>query len=290
MKVITIYHNKGGVGKTTVAVNLAAAFRCREKRVLVIDMDSQANTTFATGLMSFLFEEEDTLRDAHIFHVLRYADEYPIEKVVRKSQSFNHPEIDVVPAHIDLVSIETRDLLKEIDAIHLQLLMKLEALKDAYDIVIIDAPPAWDLYAEIALIASDYLIIPSDFKPFANQGLKYVISFVKDINRRFADLRVKLGKKPLDIVGILPSKIHGRTRNSSKFIAVQEAITNKYPLKILETIITECVDLSSSLNRVITVGDSEIPAPQSIFRFKPNSNSAREFNDLVDELNWITQS
>lgn len=60
------------------------------------------------------------------------------------------------------MSIETRDLLKEIDAIHLQLLMRLEAIKNAYDIVIIDAPPAWDLYAEIALIASDYLITPSD--------------------------------------------------------------------------------------------------------------------------------
>lgn len=73
------------MGKTTVTVNLAAALRCREKRVLVIDMDAQANTTFATGLMNFMFKEEDTLRHAHIFHVLKYTDEYPIEKVVRKS-------------------------------------------------------------------------------------------------------------------------------------------------------------------------------------------------------------
>lgn len=70
MKTIAIYHNKGGVGKTTVAVNLAAALSQKGKRVLLIDIDSQANTTFATGLLKFQFEEDDDLKERNVYHLL----------------------------------------------------------------------------------------------------------------------------------------------------------------------------------------------------------------------------
>ena len=74
MKTIAIYHNKGGVGKTTVAVNLAAALSKKGKKVLLIDLDSQANTTFATGLIKFQFDEDDDLRDSNIYHLLESSD------------------------------------------------------------------------------------------------------------------------------------------------------------------------------------------------------------------------
>ncbi len=95
MKIIAVYHNKGGVGKTTVVVNLAAALSRKGKQVLVVDLDSQANTTYATGLIKFADEEQDDIKDRNILHVLRSEDVDPVQEVARKSQFASH-EIDVV--------------------------------------------------------------------------------------------------------------------------------------------------------------------------------------------------
>ena len=92
MKVIAVYHNKGGVGKTTTVVNLAAALSKKGNKVLVIDLDSQANTTFATGLVKFEDEEQDDLKDSNILQVLQSEDFYSIAEVARKS-NFCNPEI-----------------------------------------------------------------------------------------------------------------------------------------------------------------------------------------------------
>ncbi|MBC1218449.1 AAA family ATPase, partial [Nostoc sp. UCD120] len=131
MKTIAIYHNKGGVGKTTVAVNLAAALRKKGKRVLLIDIDSQANTTFATGLIKFQFDEEDDLRDSNIYHLLESGDFYLIPDVTRKSHYFNNPELDVIPAHINL--IEGQYKLNQIDASKTRLVTKLKKVEQEYD-------------------------------------------------------------------------------------------------------------------------------------------------------------
>jgi chromosome partitioning protein len=201
MKTIAIYHNKGGVGKTTVAINLAAALSQKGKRVLLIDIDSQANSTFATGLVKFQFDEEDDLRDKNVYHILESGDFNFIQDIAQKSQYFNNPEIDIIPSHITL--IEYQDKLNKIAASRARLVTKLKRVENNYDIVIIDTPPSRDLYAEVALIAADYLIIPSDLKPFANQGLPTVKSFVRQVN----EYREVIGKSPINIIGVLPSKI-----------------------------------------------------------------------------------
>jgi hypothetical protein len=121
MKTIAVYHNKGGVGKTTTVVNLAATFSKQGKKVLIIDMDSQANTTFATGLINFGDEEKDNLKDNYVYHLLANNEGYPVSQVARKSRFSNYP-IDVIPSHIHLMQHENE--LNQRDSTKINLLEK----------------------------------------------------------------------------------------------------------------------------------------------------------------------
>jgi cellulose biosynthesis protein BcsQ len=279
MKTIAIYHNKGGVGKTTTAVNLAAAFQNKGKRVLLIDIDAQANSTFSTGLIKFQFEEDDDLVNRNVFQLLESGEFNFIPEIVRKSNGFNTPEIDVVPAHISL--IDNQDRLTKLAASRFRLNTKLQKVEDDYDIVIIDAPPSRDIYAEIALIAADYLIIPSDMKPFANQGLTNVKYFISEVN----ETRTNIGKAPLQVLGVLASKI--LTNNQYlKFVfpRQKEAVTQRYGFPSLETVIYERVALSNCVNKTLPVGMIEIPDPKSIFEFDRDCDSVKEFRNLSYEV------
>lgn len=279
MQTIAIYHNKGGVGKTTTAINLAAAFRKMGQRVLLIDLDSQANSSFGTGLVKFQFEEEDDLVDRNVYQLLESVDFNFIPDLVRKSSGFNQPEIDVIPAHISL--IEKQSKLSAFVNTRWRLDKKIQQVKDDYDIVILDAPPARDLYAEIALIAADYLIIPSDMKPFANQGLNNVKSFISEVN----ETRSAIDKSPLEVLGVLASKILPNTRYlTHTFPRQRDSVINRYGFPILETIIYERVSLAHCVNQTISVGMFDIPNPTSIFEFDEACESAKEFRSLAQEV------
>ncbi|MFB2834678.1 AAA family ATPase [Floridanema evergladense] len=287
MKTIAVYHNKGGVGKTTVAVNLAAALSKKGKKVLLIDIDSQANSTFATGLIKFQFEEDDNLRDCNIYHLLESSDFYFVKDVAKKSNYFNTPEIDVIPSHINL--IEGQFKLNRMAATSInRLVTKLKKTDNDYDIVIIDTPPSRDLYAQVALTAADYLIIPSDLKPFANQGLSSVKNFIKEINEG----REAIGKPSINVMGVLPSKI----ATNQKFLQYtfpkqRNAIPEKYNLPLMETVIYERTVLSECTNKTITVGELQIPDPKSIMDYaevksyyQPAQAAASEFELLAIEV------
>jgi chromosome partitioning protein len=283
MKTIAIYHNKGGVGKTTVAVNLAAALSKKGKRVLLIDIDSQANTTFATGLIKFQFDEDDDLREQNISHLLESGDFYFIPEIMRQSHFFNNPEIDVVPSHINL--IDKQDALTRIGVSKSRLILKLKNVEKNYDVVIIDTPPSRDYYAEVALIASDYLIIPSDLKPFANQGLPTVKNFLKQIN----EFRELMGKLPIKIIGVLASKISTNPKFLQyTFPKQRSVISERYELPLMEAVIYDRTSLSECMNNTITVGDLEYPDPKSVIKYaesKTNAKqSAMEFEMLAKEV------
>ena len=284
MKTIAVYHNKGGVGKTTVAVNLAAALSQRGKRVLLIDLDSQANSTFATGLIKFQFEEDDNLKDRNVYHLLESGEFYSIPDVARKSHYFNNPEIDVIPAHINL--IEGQYKLNQIDASKTRLLTKLKKVEDKYDIVIIDTPPSRDLYARIALIAANYLIIPSDLKPFANQGLLSVKSFLQEVN----EFREIIGKPHIVLMGVLPSKIGTNPKLVQyTFPRQRSVIVERYKLPLMETVIYDRTALSECANQTIHIGELEYPDPKSIFKFAESKvtsaqTAAEEFELLAKEV------
>ena len=284
MKTIAIYHNKGGVGKTTIAVNLAATLRTKGKRVLLIDIDSQANTSFATGLVKFQFEEEDDLRERNVSHLLESGDFDFIEDIARESQYFNNPEICVIPSHINLIQ-KQYELNKRL-ASRKRLISKLKKVENNYDVVIIDTPPSRDLYAEVALLTADYLIIPSDLKPFANQGLPTVKHFIKEIN----ESREMFGKNPLKIIGVLASKIS----TNNKFLEYtfpkqRQVILERYDIPLMESVIYDRNFLSECMNKTIKDGELEYPDPKSIIKYAQEVNSkaeksVMEFDVLADEV------
>lgn len=282
VKVLAVYHNKGGVGKTTISVNLAAALRKRGYRVLLVDLDSQANSTFAAGLVKFQFEEDDNLRDNNVFHMIEHGD-LNVQDVALKSSLFNNPEIDVVPSHINLIELQYK--LNQNTAAPVRLIQKLKREEDVYDFVIIDTPPSRDLYARIALIAATYLVIPSDLKPFANQGLSSVRNFVKEVD----EFREGMGRPPLKILGVLPSKISTNPRSfESTFSRQKQTILNHYSFPVMDSIIFERTALSHAVNQYRTIGELEIPDPKSIFDYADHNTGANqaaaEFEALAIEV------
>ncbi|MGB3508996.1 MAG: AAA family ATPase [Microcoleaceae cyanobacterium] len=278
MKVIAIYHNKGGVGKTTTVVNLAAALSKKGYRVLVIDLDSQANTTFATGLIKFDDEEFDDIKDSYIYNVLRYDESDSIQEVARVS-SFNNPEVDVVPSHINLMQAEAE--LNNLRSTQTALIKKLKLVEEKYDIVIIDTPPAFNLYVFIALVSANYLIIPSDLKPFANQGLSNVKNYLQDVN----SFRQMINQPALEILGVLSCKISTNARFKQYTLPKQiEAVSKRYGLNVMETVIFQREELAKCIDKTREVGDLQIPEPRSIFDYAPDSSSCQEFESLANEV------
>lgn len=279
MKTIAVYHNKGGVGKTTTTINLAAALSKKGKRVLLIDLDSQANTTFAMGLVKFQDELSDTIKDSYIFHVLRDKNKAKISEVVRISDFCKEP-IDVIPSHIDLMQQE--DELKQLAPALTRLFYKLKEVEGSYDIVLIDTPPSLNLYAKIAIVTADYMLIPSDLKPFANEGLRNVRRFVSEIN----EFRDAMGARPpVKILGVLASKIS----TAHKFVQhtlpkMKEVVETQYGFPLLNSYIFERRDVSAAVEKIIEVGEIDIPNPISVLDYKPSSQSAKEFQSLGDEI------
>jgi chromosome partitioning protein len=284
MKTIAIYHNKGGVGKTTVSTNLSAALSKKGYKVLLIDIDAQANSTFATGLVKFEFEEDDDLRDRNICNLIASGDSESIYDVYRESQYFNDPEIDVIPAHINLIDKQS-DLTTMVTS-RTRLLKQLKHVETTYDFVIIDTPPSRDIYAEVALIAADYLLIPSDLKPFANQGLPTVKDFIKKMD----ESREAFSRAPIELLGVLPSKISTNARYLQyTFPKQREVIARRYNMPLMESVIYDRAALSESFNKTIVVGDIEYPDPKSIFKYAAEiknaaQTSAMEFEVLADEI------
>jgi chromosome partitioning protein len=278
MKVIAVYHNKGGVGKTTTVINLAAALSKRGKKVLVVDLDSQANTTYALGLVKFQDELNDNIRDRYIYHVLAENKKFPISEVTRKSD-FCSPPIDVIPSHIELMERE-QELIQLAPSLT-RLVKKLKEVENLYDVVLIDTPPSLNLYAKVALISADFLLIPSDLKPFANEGLKNVRRFVAEID----DFRDSMGRKAIEILGVLASKVATHAKFVEHSLPKMEAmIEERYDFRLLSTRIYERRDVSLAIERMLEVGDLDIPNPQSVLDFKPDSQSAQEFEDLAKEV------
>ena len=194
---ITLCNQKGGVGKTTTAVNLGAALAEQEQRVLMVNLDPQGALTAYWGL-------ETELSQVTIYQLL-LNDSLPAADAIRPVRE----RIDVIPADIDLAAAE----IELFSALGRERILKelLSKVQDGYDFVLVDCPPNLGLLTVNALVACHGVIIPLQCEYFAMRGLSMLLDTLNKVKRRL--------NPQLDILGILPTLYNSRTRHAQEVLA-----------------------------------------------------------------------
>jgi chromosome partitioning protein len=245
--VLAIANQKGGVGKTTTAVNLSAALAMRGRTVLLVDLDPQANAS-----MSYL--DVRSLQKS-MYDV--FTGQAALADIIQASPV---PRLDVAPARIGLAKLEGQ-LVGELDA-HYRLKDRLQTIKDRYEFVIIDTPPALGLITVNALVAATHLLIPVQSSYFALEGTDDLLETVERIRAR--------PNPDLKLLGAVITLHDKRTTLSRD---VQKAITGVFGGRVFETTISKSIRLEES------------PAHrESIFTFAPQSSGAYEYYKLCEEV------
>ncbi|KAF5056870.1 Sporulation initiation inhibitor protein Soj [bioreactor metagenome] len=220
-KVISIFNQKGGVGKTTTNVNLCAALALKGKKVLSIDIDPQGNSTSGFGVNKN--ELEYTIYDVLI-------EDYDINKIICKT---NIENLELVPANIQLAGAEIE--LTNTKYREKTLKEKMSMLDNKYDFIIIDCPPSLGLLSLNALTASNTVLIPIQCEYYSLEGVGQLIDTVKLV-------RKNLNPK-LDIEGVLLNMFDGRTNLS---VQVVEEVKKYFKDKVYRTVIPRSVRLAEA--------------------------------------------
>ncbi|SHK04124.1 chromosome partitioning protein [Epilithonimonas mollis] len=245
-KIIGVANQKGGVGKTTTAVNLASALGVLEKRILLIDADPQANATSGLGVEEVNFST---------YNLLEHSAE--VSKCILPTSS---PNVDIIPSHIDLVAAE----IELVDRDNREYMMReaLKSVRDQYDYIIIDCAPSLGLITINALTAADSVIIPIQCEYFALEGLGKLLNTIKNVQ--------KIHNQDLDIEGLLLTMYDSRLRLSNQVV---EEVNSHFPEMVFETIISRNVRLS------------EAPSfGESILKYDAESKGAIQYIQLAEEV------
>lgn len=246
--IIAIANQKGGVGKTTTAINLSAALAKSDKRVLLVDIDPQANSS-----LTFM----DPRNIEHSIYELLTDTGLSVQDVIQQTRL---PGLDVLPARISLAKFESK-LIGEFDA-PFRLKDKLEPLSSTYDFIVIDTPPTLGLITVNALVASDYLIIPIQSSYFALEGSDDLLETVEKIKAR--------PNPKLKVLGVVIT-LHDKRTTLARDIF--EQIRRVFGEKVFATVITRSIRLEES------------PAyKETIFTFAPQSSGAVEYANLCQEV------
>jgi chromosome partitioning protein len=248
VKIIAIANQKGGVGKTTTSVNLAASLGVLEKKVLLIDADPQANATSGLGI---------DVEEVEFGTYQLFEHSVSAKECIHKT---NSPNLDMIPAHIDLVAIEIE--LVDQDARESMLKKVVEPLKEKYDFILIDCAPSLGLLTLNALTASDSVLIPIQCEYFALEGLGKLLNTIKSVQ--------KIHNNKLDIEGLLLTMYDSRLRLSNQVV---EEVQKHFGEMVFDTIIQRNVRLS------------EAPSyGESIINYDAGSKGASNYLSLAEEI------
>jgi len=246
--IIAIANQKGGVGKTTTAVNLAAAFAQKGRRVLLLDLDPQGNSSISFLEQSSIYASAYDMMVDGESDFNGYVYKTPIEG------------LSIIPSKINLAKLESK-LVGDFDA-PFRLKDRLEHLRKQFDAIFIDTPPTLGLITVNALVAATHVLIPIQSSYFALEGTDDLLETIE---------KVKARPNPnLRVLGVVVTLFDKRTTLARE---VYEQIRNVFGTQMFETVITKSVRLE------------EAPAyRESIFSFAPQSSGAFEYAKLCEEV------
>jgi len=249
MRVLAIANQKGGVARTTTAVNIAAALAEKGHKVVLVDVDPQSNCSHAVGVMAFDYGVPDLFLD----------------KKVTFDQAINKTVIEnlyVVPSDLSLSQVEW-DLLKDYKGSHMAILRnKLNSSKQDFDYVIIDCPPSFGLFTINALVAAHRVLIPVGLDPYSLIGLKYLMTTIDS---------VRMGaNKGLQIAGIVRTLWDMRPILQKE---ISEALKKEYPNKLYDAIIKNNV-------RVKEAAIAQMP----VVSYEPSAPASVQYRELAEEV------
>jgi len=249
-KVISISNQKGGVGKTTTAINLAASLSLYDKKVLLIDLDPQGNCSKGMGV-------DPSLIKYTVFNFM--VDDIPFDKVIRKTSCKN---VKLLASNIDLAAFEIR--LKEMGKVIKLTYLKdaIDKVKDEFDYILIDCPPSLGFLSLNALTASDNVLIPVQCEYFAMEAIAQILAAINNI---------KISSNPkLDIIGFLLTMYDNRNKLSTE---VSSEVISTFKEKTFTT----------RIPRNITLGESQALG-QPTCLYKPKASGSIAYMSLAREI------